>query len=191
MVRVDPVRLLYLLRQHWFKSGSNLVQNLVQNWFKPDVWSTNQSQIVVHHVVWSIKVDVKRRKIQIVEISLTMTNADNTFYHFSDEEDGEDAILARAFERWEQIGGGAASDPLFHFKMQPTGRRRCWRNVLERVQFNAQLRQLPSLLTGSPTPTKRRISKRGCSVQQRQGQELHRQAVVTEGPCGLEELRQL
>ena len=30
-----------------------------------------------------------------------MTNADNTLYHFSDEEDGEDAILARAFERWE------------------------------------------------------------------------------------------
>ena len=68
VVRVDPVRLLYLPRQHWFKSGSNLVQNLVQNWFKPDVWSTNQSQIVVHHVVWSIKVDVKRRKIQIVEV---------------------------------------------------------------------------------------------------------------------------
>ena len=77
-----------------------------------------------------------------------MTNADNTLYHFSDEEDGEDAILARAFERWEQIGGGAASDPLFHFKMQPTGRRRCWRNVLERVQFNAQLRQLGDPVAG-------------------------------------------
>ena len=49
---------------------------------------------------------------------------------------------------------------------------------------------LPSLLTGSPMPTKRRISKRGCPVQQRQAQKLHRQAGVTEGPCGLEELRQ-
>ena len=77
-----------------------------------------------------------------------MTNEDNTLYHFSDEEDGQDAILAQAFERWEQIGGGAAIDPLFHFKMQPIGRRRCWRNVLERVQFNAQLRQLRDPLAG-------------------------------------------
>ena len=46
------------------------------------------------------------------------------------------------------------------------------------------------LLTGSPTPTKRRISKRGCPVQQRQAQELRRQAGVTEGPSGLEELTQ-
>ena len=71
-----------------------------------------------------------------------MTNADNTFYHFGDEEEGEDAILARAFERCEHMAGGAASGPLFHFKMQPVGRRRCCRNVLEREQFNAQLRQL-------------------------------------------------
>ena len=49
---------------------------------------------------------------------------------------------------------------------------------------------LPSLLTGSPTPTKRRISKRGCPVQQRQAQELRPQAGVTEGPSGLEELTQ-
>ena len=32
--------------------------------------------------------------------------------------------------------------------------------------------------------------KRGCPVQQRQAQELHRQAGVAEGPCGLEEPRQ-
>lgn len=67
-----------------------------------------------------------------------MTNADNTLYHFGDEEDGEAAILAQAFERCEQMAGGAASGPLFHFKMQLIGRRRCWRNVLARAQFNAQ-----------------------------------------------------
>ena len=32
--------------------------------------------------------------------------------------------------------------------------------------------------------------KRGRPVQQRQAQELHRQAGVDEGPCGIEELRQ-
>ena len=32
--------------------------------------------------------------------------------------------------------------------------------------------------------------KRGGPVQQRQAQELHRQAGLTEGPCGLKELRQ-
>ena len=42
------------------------------------MWSTNQSQIVVHHVVWSIKVDVKRRKIQIVEV---FTNHDQCGQH--------------------------------------------------------------------------------------------------------------
>ena len=49
---------------------------------------------------------------------------------------------------------------------------------------------LPSLLTGSSSPTKRRISRRECPVQQRQVQELRRQAGVTEGPSGLEELTQ-
>ena len=32
--------------------------------------------------------------------------------------------------------------------------------------------------------------KRRCPVQQRQAQELHREAGAVEGPCGLEELRQ-
>ena len=65
------------------------------------------------------------------------------FYHFSDEEDGEDALLARAYDRWAQLGGGPARrGPLFEFHMQPIGRRRRWREVVERAQFNAQLRQL-------------------------------------------------
>ena len=32
--------------------------------------------------------------------------ADDIFYHFSDEEDGKDALLDRAFDRWERMGGG-------------------------------------------------------------------------------------
>lgn len=69
-----------------------------------------------------------------------MDNADD-YYHFSDEEEGEDAILNHAFDRWEQMGGGATG-PLFQFTMQPFGKRRTWRNVVERAQFHAQLRQL-------------------------------------------------
>ena len=29
-------------------------------------------------------------------------------YHFSDEDDDEDTLLDRAYERWEQLGGGSA-----------------------------------------------------------------------------------
>ena len=68
--------------------------------------------------------------------------ADKILYNFSNEEDGEDALLDRAFDRWEQMGGGSARVPLFQFNMQPIGRRRRWRDVVERAQFNAQLRQL-------------------------------------------------
>ena len=34
-------------------------------------------------------------------------SVEDVFYHFSDEEEGEDALLARAFVRWEQLGGGS------------------------------------------------------------------------------------
>ena len=68
--------------------------------------------------------------------------ADELLYHFSDEDDDEDGLLDRAFDRWEQMGGGSTRGPLFQFTMQPIGRRRRWREVVERVQFNAQLRQL-------------------------------------------------
>ena len=33
--------------------------------------------------------------------------AGDIFYHFSDEENEEDALLDRAFYRWEHIGGGS------------------------------------------------------------------------------------
>ena len=65
---------------------------------------------------------------------------EDSWYDVSDE---EDALLNRAYDRWEQLGGAApARGPLFQFTMQPIGRRRRWRNVVERAQFNAQLRQL-------------------------------------------------
>ncbi|CAH3194637.1 unnamed protein product [Porites evermanni] len=68
-------------------------------------------------------------------------------YHFSDDEEG-DALLDRAYDRWEQLGGAAARGPLFQFTMQPIGRRRRWRDVVERAQFNAQLRQLRDPVPG-------------------------------------------
>ena len=70
------------------------------------------------------------------------------YYDFSNEEE-EDSILNRAFDRWQQMGGGgAARGPLFQFTMQPIGRRRTWRNVVERAQFHAQLRQLRQPVPG-------------------------------------------
>ena len=75
--------------------------------------------------------------------------ADDLLYHFSDEDEDEDALLDRAFDQWEQLGGaGAARGPLFQFHMQPIGRRRRWRDVVERAQFNAQLRQLRDPVAG-------------------------------------------
>ena len=85
----------------------------------------------------SIKPSVLRGTIQVVPSAMT----DNIFYHFSDEEDGEDSLLDRAFDRWEQKGGGSTRGPLFQFTMQPTGRRCRWRDVLKRTQFNVQLSQ--------------------------------------------------
>ena len=74
--------------------------------------------------------------------------ADDLLYHFTDEDDDEDALLDSAFDRWEQLGGGSAQGPLFQFTMQPIGRRRRWREVVERAQFNAQLRQLRDPVAG-------------------------------------------
>ena len=57
--------------------------------------------------------------------------------------------MDRAYDRWEQLGGAAAArGPLFQFTMQPIGRRRRWREVVERAQFNTQLRQLRDPVPG-------------------------------------------
>ena len=50
--------------------------------------------------------------------------ADDLLYHFREEDDDEDALLDREFDRWEQLGAGSARSPLFQFHMQPIGRRR-------------------------------------------------------------------
>ena len=74
--------------------------------------------------------------------------AEDHWYPFSDD-DEEDALLNRAYDRWEQLEGAAATrGPLFQFTMQPIGRRRRWCNVVERAQFNAQLRQLRDPVPG-------------------------------------------
>ena len=71
-----------------------------------------------------------------------MANRDE-YYRFSDENEQEDSILNRAFDRWQQMGGGGTTmGPLFQFTMKAVGRRRRWRNIVERAQFHAQLRQL-------------------------------------------------
>ena len=75
--------------------------------------------------------------------------ADDFLYHFSDEDDDEDALLDGAVDRWEQIGGGSARGPLFQFTMQPMGRRRRRREVVERAQFNVQWRQLRDPVAGN------------------------------------------
>ena len=53
--------------------------------------------------------------------------------------------VGRAFDRWEQLGGGSTRGPLFLVHMQPTGR---WHNVVEPEQFIAQLRQLRDPVAG-------------------------------------------
>ena len=71
------------------------------------------------------------------------------YYDFSNEDEDTDQFLNRAFDRWQQMGGGgAARGPLFQFTMNPFGRRRRWRNVVERAQFNAHLRQLRQAVPG-------------------------------------------
>jgi len=47
--------------------------------------------------------------------------ADDHEYRLSDESEDEEALLDRAYDRWEQVGG-ARRGPLFQFTMQPIGR---------------------------------------------------------------------
>ena len=99
------------------------------------------------------------------------------YYHFSDEDEREDEILDQAYDqfetqmgggaddeqdtdqilndaydRWEeQLGGsagGSASGPLFKFSLKPIGKRRQWRDVVQRQQFDAQLIQMRQPVPG-------------------------------------------
>ena len=60
------------------------------------------------------------------------------FQYFSDDSDFEHAMV-RSLDREEQLGG--ALGPLFHFRMQPVGRRRRWRETVDHTQFHAVLEQ--------------------------------------------------
>ena len=96
----------------------------------------------------SIKASVWRGKFKL----FSSVMAEDPCYHFSDEEENEDALLDRAYDRWEQLGSAAAAHgPLFQFHMQPIGRRRRWRDVVERAQLNAQLCQLRDPVAGDNT----------------------------------------
>ena len=101
-----------------------------------------------------------------------MANADDIYYHFSDEEENmdqifndayhrwatqmgggvddeqdTDQILNSAYERWEQYGGGGTG-PLFKFKLVECGKRRTWREVVQRQTFNAELIQMREPVPG-------------------------------------------
>ena len=65
------------------------------------------------------------------------------YYNFSEEDELQDAILNRAMDRWEQLGGGGAtSGPLFKFQLKAITKQRKWRDVVRRDTFDAQLIQM-------------------------------------------------
>ena len=66
-----------------------------------------------------------------------------TLYNFSEENENIDQILNQAYDQFEaQDGGAATSGPLFKFRLRQIGKRRQWRDVVQRQQFDAQLIQL-------------------------------------------------
>ena len=60
--------------------------------------------------------------------------------YFSSDGEG-DAILERAYNRYEQHGG-AVGGPLFAFEFQRVGPRRRWRNTVQGQNFHANITQL-------------------------------------------------
>ena len=60
-------------------------------------------------------------------------------YFSGDEDDAWEHAMVRALDRVEQLGG--ALDPLFEFRMEPSGRRRRWRDTVDHTQFHAVLEQ--------------------------------------------------
>ena len=59
-------------------------------------------------------------------------------YFEEDDEDFEHAMV-RALDRTKQLGG--ALGPLFRFRMEPAGRRRRWRDIVDHAQYHAVLEQ--------------------------------------------------
>ena len=93
-----------------------------------------------------------------------MANRDE-YYNFGHEDAEMDEICNHAYNRWEQsneeealnqaydrfetqMGGSSVVGPLFKFKMDAIGKRRQWRNVVQRQIFNAELTQLREPISG-------------------------------------------
>ena len=93
-----------------------------------------------------------------------MANRDE-YYNFGHEDAEMDEICNHAYNRWEQsneeealnqaydqfetqMGGSSVVGPLFKFKMVAIGKRRQWRNVVQRQIFNAELTQLREPISG-------------------------------------------
>ena len=87
------------------------------------------------------------------------------YYNFGHEDAEMDEICNHAYNRWEQsneeealnqandqnetqMGGSNVVGPLFKFKMVAIGKRRQWRNVVQRQNFNAELMQLREPISG-------------------------------------------
>ena len=65
-----------------------------------------------------------------------------TLYN-SEENEDIDQLLNQAYDQFEvQYGGAATSGPLFKFTLRAIGKRRTWRDVVQRDNFNAHLIQL-------------------------------------------------
>ena len=72
-----------------------------------------------------------------------------TLYNFSEENEDIDQLLNQAYDQFEvQYGGAATSGPLFKFTLREIGKRRTWRDVVQRQQFDAQLSQLRQSTVG-------------------------------------------
>ena len=59
--------------------------------------------------------------------------------YFDENDEGWEHAMVRSLDRSEQFGG--ALGPLFRFRMEPAGRRRQWRNIVDHTQFHAVLEQ--------------------------------------------------
>ena len=65
------------------------------------------------------------------------------------EQSNEEEALNQAYDQFEtQMGGSTVVGPLFKFKMVAIGKRRQWRNVVQRQNFNAELTQMREPISG-------------------------------------------
>ena len=63
-------------------------------------------------------------------------------FEYTGSSDEENDILLKAMDEFEQQVGGAVKKPLFEFDMTIVGPRKNWKNVVNKTQFRAQLRQV-------------------------------------------------